>query len=494
MSKRYKGNKKPTVSVEPVEVELTVNENVTVSVVKDYLTTRTAQLLIIITAIGAILRFYNLSGKSLWLDEASTLGMSNQSLSGIWSTGYIDNNPPLFHYLTKMMLLFGQSEFVLRFLPAVMGIATIVIVYLIGKEFKDDNTGLIAAALIAFSPFCLNYAQEAYSYAMVLFVASLMYLFYLKAIKTNDVKNWLLFGGFSALAFWTHFYLAIAIIVIYVYTVILIVMTNREYVKGFVYGIITTAVLASPVVYMAIYRLTSLTSTPVTYGILGLPLVGETIYRFAGFNWTIAWIYIGLLLIGVGYLFLKDKKLCLLSALFIIFPILISVLLSAKMTMNPRYLIFLIPIIFVTIAYSYQFFAKIITNKQLIYVFLIGIVILNAIPLQSYYMQLRSEDWRGYSTRLSGMTTAGDLVVVMPGYMLQPLNYYYNNATDGTIEVYPNSASEIEQVIPQKGSGTAYFVVTGDIQSANPSGDAIQWLNVNTKQVGEYAGIYTFKG
>jgi mannosyltransferase len=492
MGKRYKPNKKTVATIEAVDVESTDQLNTHVSVVKEYLTTQTGLILVLITAIGAILRFYNLSEKSLWLDEASTLAMSNQSLINIWNTGYLDNNPPLFHYLTNVMLVFGQSEFVLRFLPAVFGIVTIVVVYLIGKEFKDENTGLIAAALVAFSPFCLNYAQEAYSYAMVLLVASLMFLFYLKAIKTNERNNWLLFGVCSALAFWTHFYLAIAIIVIYVYTVILIIASNREWIKGFVYAVITTAILSSPIVYMAVYRLTSLTNAPVTYGVLGLPLIGETIYRFAGFNWFIAWIYLALLVVGVGYLFLKDKKMCLFSMLFIIFPIVISVLLSAKMTMNPRYLIFLLPIIFVTIAYSYQFFAKLITDKRLIYVALIGIVVINAIPIQSYYTQLRAEDWRGYSTQLSGLTNNGDIVVVMPGYMSQPFNYYYSNATDKTIETYASSATEIAAALSQK-QGSAYFIVTGDINSANPDGDALQWLNRNAKQVGEYAGIYTFR-
>lgn len=467
-----------------------VKNNLTV--VKDYLTTEYIKILIVITAIGAALRFYNLSGKSLWLDEASTLGMSNQSLIGIWNAGYLDNNPPLFHYLTNMMLVFGQSEFVLRFLPAIMGIATIVVVYLIGKEFKDENTGLIASALIAFSPFCLNYAQEAYSYAMVLFVASLMFLFYLKANKTNEIKNWLLFGVFSALAFWTHFYLAIALIVIYVYTVILIITSNREWIKGLVYGIITTTILCSPIVYMAIYRIMSLTSHPVTYGVLGLPLIGETIYRFAGFNWFIAWIYIALLVVGIVFLYLENKKLCLLSILFIVFPIIISVLLSAKMTMNPRYLIFLLPIIFVTIAYSYHLFAKLIIDKRLIYAFLIGIVVINALPIQTYYTQLRGEDWRGYSYELSGVTADGDTIVIMPGYMSQPLDYYYKNATDKTIELGASSATELDQIMSQKTDHNIYFVVTGDISAANPQGDVVQWLNTKTMTIGEYTGIYTF--
>jgi membrane protein implicated in regulation of membrane protease activity len=236
----------------------------------------------------------------------------------------------------------------------------------------------------------------------------------------------------------------------------------------------------------------SLTSHPVTYGVLGLPLIGETIYRFAGFNWFIAWIYIALLVVGIVFLYLENKKLCLLSILFIVFPIIISVLLSAKMTMNPRYLIFLLPIIFVTIAYSYHLFAKLIIDKRLIYAFLIGIVVINALPIQTYYTQLRGEDWRGYSYELSGVTADGDTIVIMPGYMSQPLDYYYKNATDKTIELGASSATELDQIMSQKTDHNIYFVVTGDISAANPQGDVVHWLNTKTMTIGEYTGIYTF--
>lgn len=485
MKPRHKRNK-PAETIEPA----TVKDNL--SVVKDYLTTQYMQLLIVITAIGAILRFYNLSKNSLWLDEASTYYLSSNTFEQIWAVGFsADNNPPLFHWLMHLMLMLGNNEFILRLLPVLMGILVIPVVYLIGKEFKDENTGLIAATLIAFSPFCLNYAQEAYSYSMVLFVSSLMFLFYLKAIKTNTNTNWILFGMFSALAFWTHFYTFVPLLILYAYTLILIAKTNREWIRGFTYSIINTTIIAAPLAYMAISRFMTLSSQPVTYGVLGLPLIGETIYRFSGFNWYVALIYVTLLGFGVGYLFLKDKKLCLFSVLFIVFPIIISVLLSAKITMNPRYLIYLLPIIFVTIAYSYQFFAKLITSKQLIYAFLIGIVVINAIPIQSYYTQIRGEDWRGYSDKLSAMTSPGDTVVVMPGYMVQPLDYYYKNATDMTIETGASSAAELDLVNKQNITGNIYFVITGDINAANPEGDALQWLNAKAKSVGEYTGIYT---
>jgi len=488
MSKKNKV-KPAIVPTEPA----TVKNNLTV--VKDYLTSQYIQILIVITAIGAALRLHNLSGKSLWLDEASTYYLSSYDVAKIWSIGFNgDNNPPLFHWITHIMLMFGNSEFILRFLPALMGIAVIPIIYLIGKEFKDETTGLIAAALITYSPFCLNYAQEAYSYSMVLFVSSLMFLFYLKALNTNKIEHWLLFGFFSALAFWTHFYTFIPLVLIYAYTVLFILITKQKLTRGFICGVITTAALASPVAYMAISRFITLSSHPVTYGVLGVSLIPETIYRFAGFNWTIAGIYIILLVFGLGYLYAHNKKMCLFAAMFLVLPIIISVILSSKMTMNPRYLIYLLPIIFVTIASSYNLISILIKDKRLLYVFIMGIFIINIIPLQSYYTQLRGEDWRGYSDKLYGVTADGDTVVVMPGYMSQPLNYYYSNATDGTIELGASTALELDTAITQKSSGNTYFVVTGDINAANPEGDALQWLNQRTKQIGEHTGIYTFKG
>jgi len=40
------------------------------------------------------------------------------------------------------------------------------------------------------------------------------------------------------------------------------------------------------------------------------------------------------------------------------------------------------------------------------------------------------------------MTVEGDLIVVLPPYMSQPLDYYYSNATDGTIELGANTGED----------------------------------------------------
>ena len=115
---------------------------------------RYAQILIFLTIIGFILRFYNLGFNSLWLDEATTFNWSKPGFFEIWEISRsADFHPPLFHWIEHVMLVFGQSEFVLRAAPALLGILTIPVFYLIGKEFHDKNVGIISAALLTFSYF-----------------------------------------------------------------------------------------------------------------------------------------------------------------------------------------------------------------------------------------------------------------------------------------------------------------------------------------------------
>jgi hypothetical protein len=83
--------------------------------------------------------------------------------------------------------------------------------------------------------------------------------------------------------------------------------------------------------------------------------------------------------------------------------------------------------------------------------------------------------------------------VVLPGYVLQPFTYYYSNTTDQTFEYGAYTAADLDAIASQKTNNTRiYYVVTGDISSADPTGDSIKWLTEHTKQVGETPGIYLF--
>ena len=194
--------------------------------------------------------------------------------------------------------------------------------------------------------------------------------------------------------------------------------------------------------------------------------------------------------VGLVFLYAKDKNKCLFSAMFLLLPIVISVLISSKMTMNPRYLIYLLPIYFTLVAMSYPLVFRLIPNRNLLYLFIILIGVMNAPLLAEYYSGYTKEDWRGFAGTVEAKTQDGDIIVVVPGYMSVPLNYYYSNLTDKTFEYGADNSTELERINQLKGNKSIFFVVTGDISAMNPEGDALRWLTENARLDTERTGIY----
>jgi uncharacterized membrane protein len=446
---------------------------------------RYLQILLSLTIIGFILRFFNLGYNSLWLDEASTYTFASMSLPGIWeATTGGEFNPPLFYWVEHLMLTFGNNEVILRFIPALLGVLTIPLVYLIGKEFIDRNVGIIAAAAFTFSPFLIFYSQEARAYSMMLFFVALAMVVYLKALKTDALTDWALFGVFSALAFWSHFYgfVIIASLVLYaLYVKIGRIRKDIRNIKPIALAVVIFSIICLPLIIVTIQLFAKRTAGGPTFGLQGLGLIIQTFNQISGFSDLAMIILFVLFVVGIVQAFIidRDKGVFLVSLTILTFAI--SYFLSYRIPMQPRYLIFLSIIFFIGVAISYKPVFSLISNPGVIYGFIALMVLLSAPTLAGYYSGYSKEDWRGFSTELGTMTKTGDYVVVLPGYVLQPLNYYYSNATDGTLLFGVSTADELDKISLQKKNNTVYYIVTGDIMSANPNGDALAWLKEHGK-------------
>jgi uncharacterized membrane protein len=61
----------------------------------------------------------------------------------------------------------GDTAYYVRLLSVLFGVATIPVIYLIGKRLSSPVVGLAAAVLLAFSPFHIRFAQEARMYTLL---------------------------------------------------------------------------------------------------------------------------------------------------------------------------------------------------------------------------------------------------------------------------------------------------------------------------------------
>jgi 4-amino-4-deoxy-L-arabinose transferase-like glycosyltransferase len=475
-----------------------INNTLSIDAVKTALfKNRYVQILLVLTLLGAFLRFYNLGFNSLWLDEASTYTFSVGSIPQIWeATTAGEFNPPLFYWVEHIMLVFGNNEITLRFIPALLGFLTIPLVYLAGREFFDRNVGIIAAAAFAFSPFLIFYSQEARAYSVMLFFVTFAMVFYFKALKTNDIKNWALFGVLSALAFWSHFYAMVIIAALVLYAIGLQINKIREDIRNLLplaLAIAVFTIICLPLIIVTVQLFARRSASAPTFGIQGFGIIIETFKQISGFSEIAMYVLVLLFIIGIVQAFLIDKNKGIFLVWVTVLTFIISYFLSYRIPMVPRYLLFLNIVFFIGIAISYKIFYSLINNRAVVYGFIVFFLIL-AIPfLMNYYSGYSKDDWRGFSGIMQKTTNPGDFVVLVPGYISQPFNYYYSNATDRTYEYSAYTAQELDAIDGQKNNNTAvYFIVTGDIYSADPGGDALAWLKEHTKPLGQDTGIALF--
>ncbi|HEY3342038.1 MAG TPA: glycosyltransferase family 39 protein, partial [Anaerolineae bacterium] len=128
--------------------------------------------LLLVVIIGVALRVYRLDAQSFWYDEGNSARIAERSLQLIIAGAAGDIHPPLYYIvLHYWRAAFGDTEFMLRMLSVLCGVGLVIFTYLLARRLFSSRVGLIASALVAFSPFAVYYSQEARMYAMLAFEA-----------------------------------------------------------------------------------------------------------------------------------------------------------------------------------------------------------------------------------------------------------------------------------------------------------------------------------
>jgi len=124
--------------------------------------------------LGGFLRVYQIGGKGLWLDEAFSVWLGWQPVGEMLSwLVRIDQHPPLYYLLLHFWMALGDDPATVRALSAIFGTLTIPVVYLLGRRLADGKVGLLAALILAVSPFHVRFAQETRMYTLLALNASL---------------------------------------------------------------------------------------------------------------------------------------------------------------------------------------------------------------------------------------------------------------------------------------------------------------------------------
>lgn len=205
------------------------------------------------TVAALVLRL--LSGRSLWLDEATSVAQSHLPFAQmIDSLKSGDVHPPLHDVILWLLVrVAGDSELVVRLPSLLAGIVLIPVLYLAGRELWDRRAGLAAAALATVAPFPVWYAQEARMYALFLLFAAIAIFGQTRALRRGDATGWVIYAVATMLLVWTHYFALLFIAVQQV--AFLLILGRRPWARdrllGYGASLAAIAIASAPALLLA---------------------------------------------------------------------------------------------------------------------------------------------------------------------------------------------------------------------------------------------------
>jgi 4-amino-4-deoxy-L-arabinose transferase-like glycosyltransferase len=161
-----------------------------------------------ITLCGALLRFATLRQQSYWYDEAVTVGLMRSSLRAMLrALPGTESTPPLYYVSAWLWSkIFGTDEMGLRSFSALVGTLAIPAGYAAGRELVSRRAAVLAATLVATSPFLIWYSQEARAYSLFVLLSALSLVFFGRAWTRGTRRALIWWAIFASLSIWTEYF------------------------------------------------------------------------------------------------------------------------------------------------------------------------------------------------------------------------------------------------------------------------------------------------
>ena len=173
--------------------------------------TKSYLILAAITLSGLMLRIFRLGHECFWTDEGFTAAVVRQPWNQLVLTIRYEPFNTFYYLVQWFWSYFGTNEVALRSLSVCAGVFAIPAIYVFGKRLFDRHTGLIAALVLAFSPYQIWHSQDARSYALLVFVMTGVWISFLAITRVDSFKNFASFAALSTLSVYTHVFAILVI-------------------------------------------------------------------------------------------------------------------------------------------------------------------------------------------------------------------------------------------------------------------------------------------
>ncbi len=457
---------------------------------------RVAGPLVLITLLGLWLRLLWLGAVPLRGDEAFAIQYWAAPWPGGLALTSVEPHPyGTFALFALWRAVFGDGEWVMRLLSALLSVPGSAALYVIGRRlFRAERAGLLAALLYAVHPFLIWHAQDARNYAIWAMVSAVTLAVFLRALAANQRRGWLLYSASALVGAYIFFFEILFIATHFLYLLLFRRSAWRRWLPG-------GALIGLGLIPWALQILTIMRSG--TYGgtagafnfrqmVTWFPptlAIGSTLPAS-----TENWLWPVLLLAAAASLMIIGRKWPAsgwLLALLLIVPLILFRLAALRMDIfRPRYVL---PLTVVFIALASGATSYLTTRNTLDRIAaaagLFALILLNGIALQHHYHDpafAKAPDWRALGAFLTAQAAPDDLVIQQA---LDPaFTYYFRGPADETglpLRANPPAEETIAYLETAAEQYAAIWFLPQDVPWWDAEKVPLAWLTANLQRTAD---------
>jgi 4-amino-4-deoxy-L-arabinose transferase-like glycosyltransferase len=433
-------------------------------------TIRTSALLHPALLVGALtllalgVRIARLAYRGPSSDEFVTLLITRASPVQIYTDlTALSVHPPLYYIFTHLwMQIVGFDIVSARLFSVVAGAACVPLTYLLGRMVANSRVGLVAALLMALSPFVTQYSQQARMYPLLALLVLLTVLSFIEAWRKGGWLRWLGVGLCAIAGIYTHIYYPLSLLGLNLWAVA-DALRQRQFDRARWTGLIVSQLIAT---------LLFLPFLPSFFGTVGTVVESFWIEADLGFYWIqvlanlttnvlqlrqaeaplwlqigIALVTAGVLLLGLGYSLRETRRhpaeqsSWLLLHLLVWTPIVAALLITLFITpiMVDRYFIALAAPLYLLVAWMVVRFWQ----QRIVQALMVLLLLSNVVVLVGYTYPAEPNRSHGHQAvqYIGDHWQPGDAVICTVWTTLDPTVYVYPNRPGTYVSLGPPNAN-----------------------------------------------------